>query len=554
MLCLSLLNFFPGVVVNEQDVNRFLLGAVWMQIATGVVRWQFYPLYLACLVVGSGGFLHPIVGIISLALLVASLILSFLIPAMHLLTSPRGEFRVGLVVDVLENGRSDKPTVCTTLYPVNPCAFSSVPWFSIRCEWAGIPRLSPPALPLRLRMVMRHTQAGCFASACIVASRVSDITEETIPIQLMLALILLVCFSILADASEARSRFSFRAPYLRGRQDSDAISACANNPSVLFSHLPNLPSPALDGSYRLEPSGMPCFPIAPSGVQGTVIFSHGLSSLVPFYYTIAAELASHGYVVCMPHYSDGSAAVMPMPDGSVIDFIHEPNENEALRTQQLADRLKTLSSVVEHLGALCSRKKIPEGKTFSALAHVGGAATVSVDKLILAGHSFGASTSLEAAARMEKGTAGVAVLDPWFLPLPEASSACYGLKAPLLMISAEHFGIRKLDLERKIVRFNSNFAEKVGGQRPLWLTCLKAKHSNFSDVPYLAPEVTSRLADVARDADPTHIWDEVADIMLYALHVWLGGCKELGLDRLGGLSRGSHQLLRMNTIEEHGLS
>jgi len=134
-----------------------------------------------------------------------------------------------------------------------------------------------------------------------------------------------------------------------------------------------------------------------------LIFSHGLTAQAKGYSVFCRELASYGIVVIALDHMDGSCGYTVNQNNEVnmgFDDRHIFGAEPA-RTDQLEVRKAEVIGVID---------KLSEGD------FIVPGIEVDLDKIIVAGHSFGAITAIHSSLS-EYRIAGVISLDPWFFPV-----------------------------------------------------------------------------------------------------------------------------------------
>ncbi|GAA5898664.1 hypothetical protein JCM6882_000890 [Rhodosporidiobolus microsporus] len=282
-----------------------------------------------------------------------------------------------------------------------------------------------------------------------------------------------------------------------------------------------------------------------------VIFSHGLSGTRTTYSQWCTQIASHGYIVAAIEHRDGSGpiSVVRLEKGEerVVDYIraeehleypdgHSPLTSLQFRSPQLLMRLAEIRETL----ALLSRINDGDGAAVAAenrRKDYGGEGVVGkwlpawkgrvgMDEMVMAGHSFGGATTIQALRASSPSypfVRGIA-LDPWADPIPPApSSPAFSsptktstrasdpaptaspgdgeeggeggegekvpldVKVPLLVINSEAFTLWRVHygLVRGIV-------EAVEGGRGWLMTLIGSIHTSFSDLPLLSPYLARR--------------------------------------------------------------
>ena len=149
--------------------------------------------------------------------------------------------------------------------------------------------------------------------------------------------------------------------------DSRYVTEFAKNiglPQCFLGHLNKAKIEACEGGQALEESE-----------RRYVVFSHGLHGHQTMYSTMAMEFASRGYHVVCPEHTDGSASFTIDSNGTPVCFTPVTGMSTAqqldYRYKQLTHRTQEMLQVLEH-------------------------ATPDASEIVLAGHSFGGCTALNA--------------------------------------------------------------------------------------------------------------------------------------------------------------
>jgi platelet-activating factor acetylhydrolase len=149
-----------------------------------------------------------------------------------------------------------------------------------------------------------------------------------------------------------------------------------------------------------------------------MIFSHGLGGSRNTYSQWCGSIASYGVVVAAIEHRDGSAPVSVVHAGSKSQFtvpyrrITDSEQNMVYRTSQVAQRTYEVSRLVTVL------RDINGGKVFdvnddkrTALERFKGILNIKKGELIMAGHSFGAATTVAVCKDKENAQAGYPLKD-----------------------------------------------------------------------------------------------------------------------------------------------
>ena len=161
---------------------------------------------------------------------------------------------------------------------------------------------------------------------------------------------------------EKPERFSW-VPY----DDSRYVTEFAKNmnlPAIALGHLSKVKIQASRGGQALK-----------ENAHRYILFSHGLHGHQTMYSTMAMELASRGYHVLCPEHTDGSATFTVDEKSNPIHFTPvtgmSVSEQLTYRYKQLGHRTDEFLAILKH-------------------------ATPNAADIVLAGHSFGGCTALNA--------------------------------------------------------------------------------------------------------------------------------------------------------------
>ena len=138
-----------------------------------------------------------------------------------------------------------------------------------------------------------------------------------------------------------------------------------------------------------------------------LLYLHGLSGFRSTYSQTAMELASKGYLVICPEFSDGTAVYTKLPKGEEIyykrsPFVEKSKEDVEFRYSQLVERCKQVTAAVKFVrlankGKEDAMKSVSEirwtkktevNDTYSRFIQ-SCEGNISLDAPILVGHSFG---------------------------------------------------------------------------------------------------------------------------------------------------------------------
>lgn len=255
-----------------------------------------------------------------------------------------------------------------------------------------------------------------------------------------------------------------------------------------------------------------------------LIFSHGLSACRHFYSVYCSSLASHGYIVAAIEHRDCSACWTYKYEtnektGEKIEVPVKirklmPTDDEfQLRNGQLhkrvAECIKTLHILEElNLGQFSSDqqigKKLLLGNDFEWSQFKDH---LDMDRVFIAGHSFGGATAIAAAATSPTGFKAAVILDGWMFSIErELLTRVY---QPILFMNAENFQWEANVKDMLQVTENS--------KRGILLTFNEALHHSFTDFPLLIPEILCRWFGIQSLHDPVQIIEAVIELTVHFL-------------------------------------
>ncbi|KAK4507774.1 hypothetical protein PRZ48_001509 [Zasmidium cellare] len=261
-----------------------------------------------------------------------------------------------------------------------------------------------------------------------------------------------------------------------------------------------------DSEHPLDDYGLPQFPV--------IVFSHGMASSRTSYTQYCGELASRGFIVAAIEHRDGSGpGTMIMNKTSSKPFYHfnremlDPlPEEEVFKAQQLAFRQAEVEETVRVLGLINNGKGSAVYKSnprFEGqdLAEFRG--RLMTDRMIIGGHSFGATLALQTLKDAPSKTlpfVGAVILDPGKhsgplnddinVPIVVVHSQSWSAKHTIFH-GRPHFSVVK-DLVRKIIDEKKKYA---------WFTTAKGTtHPSVTDAPLIEPFLLSWTTGSTIDA------------------------------------------------------
>lgn len=235
-----------------------------------------------------------------------------------------------------------------------------------------------------------------------------------------------------------------------------------------------------------------------------LLFSHGLVGSTAGYSSTCIEAASHGFIVIAPEHTDGSAIISYVgSDRQRLRYTYYSADTHRMtegqfRKNQIQVRIDDLSSLIEQLHLLHSGEAqlIPLATNAPPPDLTG---RLSLDTLLLAGHSFGAATVLQFANHVS--STHILLLDPWLLPLQkEGVAACRVGDARVLVIHQE---LSKMTQSRSLL---TNLPPCKPDALMLAVEIMGGRHNNSSDFPLRMPRwVAISSGMTSRGSDPLHL-------------------------------------------------
>ncbi|RUS21646.1 platelet-activating factor acetylhydrolase [Endogone sp. FLAS-F59071] len=211
-----------------------------------------------------------------------------------------------------------------------------------------------------------------------------------------------------------------------------------------------------------------------------IIFSHGLGGNRVVYANFCAEMASRGFVVCALEHRDGTGCVAQLPDPAKFMPYKKPSGpwsgevHMELRYEQLKFRIREIQKCIDMLSILDigSDDRI-EGKLQEMWK-----GRLDLEYLVMAGHSFGASTTIEVLRANHMPFHCGLLLDPWTECLKYESTR--PILKPVLAIASEAFAIWPGNFD-KLKLLVDNASKEEGGSYLLMLkgSTHQVSRSNF---------------------------------------------------------------------------
>jgi dienelactone hydrolase len=249
------------------------------------------------------------------------------------------------------------------------------------------------------------------------------------------------------------------------------------------------------------------------GFRPIIVLCHGLAAHHHAYVSVAMDLAARGALVFCPQHGDGSASFSREgedPDLDIVTFRKvQSHENEVhIREQQLQQRIKETLRVV---GAIENGSLL--GRMFCSASELQAYADSTAVQIVLAGHSFGASTALASAVRLLElrstsssfvsdrvSVSHVVCNDLWHLPLshlcPLLRSNPQLLKAmpPLLLqesVQWDRWAENKM-FEDELMQTLAVGSSSSASSMVQRVVMAGTDHLSFSDLGVLTPVVSRK--------------------------------------------------------------
>jgi len=258
---------------------------------------------------------------------------------------------------------------------------------------------------------------------------------------------------------------SKKVPYIdRIDLRAKAIGIAGGFPGLLVSHL----GLTKTNSYRdLIPNPV----AAPLPI---IIISHGITGMRQMHTSLAEKLASHGYaVVTVNHSHDANITVFP--DGSTADYrshITGHPDSVYIRRKQINTRTADIRFIIDQL------EHIQSGSIKHPLSGY-----LNLDKIGVAGHSFGGGTST-LASYVDNRIKAVSVMDSWMNPVPMEVLRS-GLAQPFLYMGRPHWNTSDYPSNYTLVDTIMN-----NNRGPAYrITIRGTLHLDYTDTPLFSPLV-----------------------------------------------------------------
>ncbi|XP_056419862.1 platelet-activating factor acetylhydrolase isoform X2 [Hyla sarda] len=271
-------------------------------------------------------------------------------------------------------------------------------------------------------------------------------------------------------------------------------------------------------------------PFKPGEKYPLVIFSHGLGAFRTLYSAICIGLASHGFVVAAVEHRDESASATfyfrerssadsceedeecePLEEVWMYNKLPKPGADEfPLRLEQVQKRadecLQALDLILDINTGKPITNALPSDFDWSLIK-----GSIDVQKVAVAGHSFGAATAIKALGRDSRFRCGIA-LDAWMFSLRDEIFSA--IRQPVIFINSEKFQWADNILLMK--KMDSSCVERK------MITIKGSVHQSFPDFTFLTGYLIGKIFKLKGEIDPYVGMDIIINVTLAFLQRHLG--------------------------------
>ncbi|XP_069831954.1 platelet-activating factor acetylhydrolase isoform X2 [Dendropsophus ebraccatus] len=262
-----------------------------------------------------------------------------------------------------------------------------------------------------------------------------------------------------------------------------------------------------------------------------VIFSHGLGAFRTLYSAICIGLASHGFVVAAVEHRDESASATfyfkehsstdsceeeqeecdPLEEVWLYNRTPKPGADEfPLRFEQVQKRadecLQALDLMLDINAGKPITNALPSNFSWLLLKD-----SIDVQKVAVAGHSFGAATAIKALGRDSRFRCGVA-LDAWMFSLRDEIFST--IHQPVIFVNSEKF--QWVDNVLLMKKMDSTSVDRK------MITIKGSVHQSFPDFTFLTGYLIGKIFKLKGEIDPYVGMDIIIHVTLAFLQRHLG--------------------------------
>lgn len=224
--------------------------------------------------------------------------------------------------------------------------------------------------------------------------------------------------------------------------------------------------------------------IAPANLKNKfpiLIFSHGITSSRHLHQTLFEHLSSKGYVVVAPNHSyDANLTIFP--NKKIANYRSEITghpDSLNIRKQQMETRALDIVFIINQL------EKIQSSKIKSRLNGL-----LNLDKVAIAGHSYGGATAV-LASKIDNRIKSCLVLDGWFSPLPD-SVISSGLNIPFFCVGRPSW--EGSDYPKNYLKLDDLIQSSSNTRKSIFIK--NSLHLDFTDIPLFSP-IINYVLDVS---------------------------------------------------------
>lgn len=261
----------------------------------------------------------------------------------------------------------------------------------------------------------------------------------------------------------------------------------------------------------------------PTAKWPVILFSHGVGCSRLMYSAFCGEMASRGYIVAAIEHRDGtgpSSKITVEGRTKILDWLdwkdlqwpehgEQPCNDTTLRHVQLQVRLAETEGVLDALTKISQGQPVPQTQLTGANELDWSLwQNITTVRPIMAGHSFGGTLGLAAAAEPKFEFSRVLVFDPAVQRLQPWQNK--KIRTHVLVINSEEFsmGAEMEILHEMLPSFRRNVSIfLIPG----------STHPSFSDVFLILPPYINRLTGLRADAD------KVIEMMIHTVDRYLDG-------------------------------
>jgi len=332
-------------------------------------------------------------------------------------------------------------------------------------------------------------------------------------------------FEITAAAGgSGKVRRVYRSGVLRG------FSYFSSTPAFLFDILLGASPHPLSG---VPVDAKPLVHVDGENNMPVVFFSHGLAGNCEVYTKACSDLAANGFIVVALEHEDGSGSFAKTAKGEVLKYQRPPEGIVYSRPDVIKFRapflekreleMRTVVNFFTEPSHKASECELVEPHHENDLEHV--LSNIHPQKAFLAGHSFGAASSVHISRAWKNRFLGVVLMDPWSFPIPNLEQ---GVDLPCCSVLSEDFE------QNAEVHLTRTLLEKS----PKLLCSYYVPgsvHSSFSDTPWWGPSWLAKRFKLRGDIDPAIVQQSFTNVYVGFLNFVLDNREAASLENVDAL-------------------